>query len=199
MILMCLFFFFQNSFPPLGNFILPPSSNMSLFRSAPPATSQTVSSTPFDVGQLRVTGRMLQFGRLLILLENSHRDEEPPLSDPPVDGATFESLTIYDTAQISGHVELWQEYEHEFYDFIVCQTITFNNFEDQDGHSQLLSLTVFNQCDYDIWIFTLVMGIVGGFILLVSAVYLVLVIVKSVRASVHEPPQRDYEIKDYDL
>jgi len=182
------------------NFVVPPSSNISLFRPADGA----LSFNGTELGQLRSTeGQILNYGFLFIVIPSVNDTESIATPDAmqqaggpvPANGTRFAALLASNLPfDVANRTVIWQA----DFPFVQCQTIKFfpqittgTNLTMFDTYYSI-EMSVFDQCNHDYRIFVGVMAGVGGAIILVSIILGIWLVIAGIRNSMNQDNKAEY-------
>lgn len=190
--------FCRGVFEFTNNLVIPPSSNISVYRNSDGSSELNGRA----IGQIRSTsGAIFNYGYLFVVLPFSNEAEESEENlFIPKNGTVFVDIFAANKGfDLANRTEFWQNN----FPFIQCQTIENSPIIAQNasvangGNSTLdfanvleIELCVFDQCSHDYDIFVIVMGTVGGAILLGSAIWFVLMIINAIKESKEQHSQQ---------
>lgn len=197
--------FCVSNFFSRGNILVPPSSNISLWRDlSGDATYQGVVS-----GLVIAEGTVYNYGQLLVTFPFYNLTH--PATMPPTNGTTVDPTTppasntpanptllqaIYtaqavDTGADDSEVQFWQDGQPD----LQCQTIVLSYVADQANLTTVeynppagsislqINMEVFDQCSHDVRWFVGVVAGVGGAIMAATFIYAIVALVKAYKES----------------
>lgn len=193
-----------------GQLLIPPSSNLSIWRNVDGLPLVGNATANQYVGIVVAGGTIYNYGYTFITLNNlTNSTVQPPITPSayqitipsnntvPANNVNLLSLYLSSGIDLSNRTQIWQSGEPR----IKCQTLNFNytqfclagsSFDDLrqvnctvPGRfiATNLILGVFDQCSYDTRIFVIVVATVGGSIILATIILALVGVIKAIIAS----------------
>lgn len=193
-----------------GQLLIPPSSNLSIWRNVDGLPLVGNASASQYVGLVAAGGTIYNYGYTLIAMNNlTNSIVSPPITPSvyqitipsnttvPANNVDLVSLYLSTGIDLSNRTQIWQSGEPK----IKCQTLNYNYTQfclvgtSVDDLRQVscnttgrfiatnLKLGVFDQCAYDTRIFVIVVATVGGSIILATIILALVSVIKAIIAS----------------